>query len=158
MHCTSLIHQTHSVCQNGIQNIMYCISILLYIFTVQASQTNTFHQNLFTPPDLLYVPSQTLKLPSSGSFHRATPPALSGFPGQMTPGSASQFHFQQAGSLSHAKHLISVTTLTSCHRSQCYKDVHGKGIFPCSHGVLSSVIAEINHDTRVSRHYNELST
>lgn len=98
------------------------------------------------------------KLPSSGSFHRATPPALSGFPGQMTPDSASQFHFQQAGSLSHAKHLISVTTLTSCHRSQCYKDVHGKGIFPCSHGVLSSVIAEINHDTRVSRHYHELST
>lgn len=101
---------------------------------------------------------RTLKLPSSGSFHRATPPALSGFPGQMTPDSASQFHFQQAGSLSHAKHLISVTILTSWHRSQCYKHVQGKGIFPCSHGVLSSVIAEINHDMRVSRHYHELST
>lgn len=54
---------SNTVCQNGVRNTMCCISIILYIFTVEASQTNTFHQNLFTPPDLLYVPSQDLETP-----------------------------------------------------------------------------------------------
>lgn len=129
----------------------------IYLFQHKPLKQIPFIKISLLPQTCFMCLHRTLKFPSSGSFHRATPPALSGFPGQVTPDSASHFHFQQAGSLSHAKHLISVTILTSWLRSQCYKPVQGKGIFPCSHGVLSSVIAEINCDMRVRRHYHELS-
>jgi len=90
--------------------------------------------------------------------HTAAALALAGLPGKMTPASSSQAHFKQAGSLGHARHLISVINLTSYHRSQCHKHVQGKGSFPCSHVVLGSLIAEIKPVMRVSWHHHEIST